>query len=401
VSEVIRITVTTEETPVNLTVETPETYSVTMSPIAIPTQETLQAFIDSATADATNAAASASASANAAATSEQSAADSETAAEAAQLAAEAAATYAETAIEQIIWNDITFLTFTDSPVTLDATSNGKLFAVDCTSGAVAITLPLISTLDLDFPFSLGIKKTDASANAITVTRAGTDTVDGGTSKTINDQNSGATFIPEESPTPDAWQTCSFGATPADGSITTAKLLDGGVTLSKLAQEVINFLVPVGTKIESIRTDVPNGFVSGMNKSIGKTSGDYQGSSYFALYGYLWAMSGLSTTAGDPFRISTTKGASALADWDALKTITIDFETNEIFTRAKGSSRNLGSYQADDLKAHTHTVNNNTSSAGSSNNSSGGAAFNTTFNTGSTGGAETRPKNTALNVYFKY
>lgn len=247
-SDTIHITVTAEETPIELTVSPPETYSVTMSPIAIPTQETLQEFIDSATADATTAAASALSSANAAATSATAAQDAKTASETAQEAAEAAAAYAETAIEQIIWNDITFLTFSDSPVALDATANGKLFAVDCTGGAVAITLPLISTLDLDFPFSLGIKKTDASANAITVTRAGTDTLDGGTSKTINDQNSGATFIPEDSPSPDAWQSCAFGSTPADGSITavkiasnavvTAKILDANVTEAKIADAAI-------------------------------------------------------------------------------------------------------------------------------------------------------------------
>jgi hypothetical protein len=230
-NETIYLTVTTQETPTSVQVSTPSTINVLMSPIAIPTQETLQLFIDSATADATNAATSAQDSATAAAESETNAAASESAAEAAQLAAEAAAAYAETAIEQIIWNDVIFVTLADSPLTLDATSNGKLYAVDCTSGAVTINLPQISTLDLDFPFSLGIKKTDATINAITINRAGTDTIDGGTSKTVSDQNAGATFIPEESPTPDTWQTCAFGSSPADGSITKAKLATGAKDLT--------------------------------------------------------------------------------------------------------------------------------------------------------------------------
>lgn len=230
-SETIYLTVEPIETTIELEVTQNPAINVMFSPISIPSQETLQEFIDTTTSTATEAAEQAIASAASALTSEQNASNSETAAEAAQLAAQAAATYAETAIEQIIWNDVIFVTSGDSPLTLNTTSNGKLYAVDCTSGAVVINLPQISTLDLDLPFSLGIKKTDASANAITVNRASTDTIDGGTSKTINDQNSGATFIPEDSPSPDAWQTCAFGSTPADGSITKAKLAVGARDLT--------------------------------------------------------------------------------------------------------------------------------------------------------------------------
>lgn len=65
-----------------------------------------------------------------------------------------------------------------------------------------------------------------------------------------------------------------------------------------------------------------------------------------------------------------------------------------------AGRTLGSYQADELLAHTHTL------AFGSTSDSGVYAVNdstpvTTTNTGSTGGAENRVKNVALRVCMKY
>jgi len=122
------------------------------------------------------------------------------------------ATAAQTAVNSAFWRDVLFLTFSDSPVTIvDATHRGKLLCFDCTSGAITVNLPAIAGLNLTTAFTLGIKKTDASGNTVTVNRASTDTIDGATSKVIQVANSGAVFVPDTSPSPDTWTTAEFGA----------------------------------------------------------------------------------------------------------------------------------------------------------------------------------------------
>lgn len=448
-----------------------------------------QTYANNAATSAGEAEDSADAAANSetnAALSAANAATSETNAASSETAAAGSAALAQQAADSVLFNDVIFITAGMSPITIDDTYRGAMLACDCSLGPIVINLPQISALDLSFPWTVSLKKTDASGNSVTVNRAGTNLIDAGVTKTLGSANSGVTLIPDADPNPDVWTSAEFGA--AAGNITSDKFSgngsttaftlsvapgsknntqvfidgvyqnkagysvsgttltfteapvtgsdnievntgttlpvgtpsDGSVTMEKLAAILQGYLVPVGTKIESIRTDVPAGYVSGMNKSLGKTSGDYQGSNYYALYAYIWAMPGTSTTAGDPFKISTTKGASALADWDALKTITIDFETNEIFTRAKGSARNLGSYQDSDNKSHQHTGRGRTADVGFPVDGSSGLAtdasvgINSSGTLGSltrtrpttsafdaSGGTESRPKNVALNVYFKY
>lgn len=133
-------------------------------------------------------------------------------------AAAASATAAQNAAASVIWNDVVFLTNADSPYTVTNSQRGKLLSVDCTSGAVTINLPAISGLDLSSPFVLGIKKTDTSANAITINPDGSEEIDGNASKTISVTNSGATFIPDTDPTPDSWTTAGFGASAGNLSV---------------------------------------------------------------------------------------------------------------------------------------------------------------------------------------
>lgn len=161
--------------------------------------------IQNAAAEAAAAAASAaaaSASASAASTSETNAAASEAAAAAAAVA--------------VFGSDVVFKTFADSPLTIDSTYRGKLVCVDATGGNVAITLPQISGLDLSVPFIVGVKKTDATGNTVTTSRAGSDTIDGGTSFVLSDADSGAMIIPDTGPSPDEWTTLLFGGTGGGG-----------------------------------------------------------------------------------------------------------------------------------------------------------------------------------------
>lgn len=139
--------------------------------------------------------------------------------------AAASAAAAATAADSIIWNDVSFKTFSDSPITLTSADRGKLIVIDCTGGAVSVTLPQISGLSLSDPFVLGVKKSDVSVNAVTINRAGTDTIDGATSTQISQPNSGKILIPDTDPSPDEWTTQFFG---------TADSFSNGVSFSEIS-----------------------------------------------------------------------------------------------------------------------------------------------------------------------
>jgi hypothetical protein len=173
--------------------------------------EAAQAAAELAEANAETAEANAETAEANAETAEANAETAEANAEIAQAAAEAAATAAQNAAAAVIWNDVVFLTVADSPFTITNAHRGKLLCVDASGGAVAMTLPEISGLSLASPFVLGIKKTDSSGNAVNVSRAGSDTIDGATSKSIAVADAGATFIPDTDPAPDEWTTADFGA----------------------------------------------------------------------------------------------------------------------------------------------------------------------------------------------
>ena len=66
---------------------------------------------------------------------------------------------------------------------------GTFFKCDATSGAFAITLPAAGTLvsAVDVSRVLVFIKTDSSANAVTVTRAGSDTINAGTTHVLTAQ----------------------------------------------------------------------------------------------------------------------------------------------------------------------------------------------------------------------
>jgi hypothetical protein len=144
-------------------------------------------------------------------TAETNAETAETNAEAAQAAAEAAQAAAETAAQSVIWADVVFLTFADSPYTIGVGDYGTLYAVDTTGGNVAITLPAIAGLDLSIAWSIGVKKTDSSGNTVTITRASTDTIDGATSKTLDVQNQYSVLVPDTDSTPDQWTALDGGS----------------------------------------------------------------------------------------------------------------------------------------------------------------------------------------------
>lgn len=73
-----------------------------------------------------------------------------------------------------------------------ATANDQVILVDCTGGAVTITLPAIATANRGKEYR--IKKIDASGNAVTVARSGSDTIDGATSSSLTAQYQSKDYV---------------------------------------------------------------------------------------------------------------------------------------------------------------------------------------------------------------
>lgn len=160
-------------------------------------------------------------------------------------AAAASALAASAAADSQIFSDVIFLDFGDSPYTVDDDDNGALLLFDTSGGNIAITLSTISSLTL--PFNVTVGKSTADGNFITVTRGGSDTIEGGTNKILTTIGQKITFIPDEDPSPDQWVTATYGA--SGGNFTVDDFTGDGVedefTLSLAPGTENNTLVYVG------------------------------------------------------------------------------------------------------------------------------------------------------------
>lgn len=124
-----------------------------------------------------------------------------------------------------------------------------------------------------------------------------------------------------------------------------------------------------------------------------------------LFSLLWASVDVTVLPiYDSAGVLTTKGVSNTADFAANKRLAIpDMRANFVrgFDDGRGvdTSRALGSYQADDNKAHTHTV---TSRVDDSPNTAiaGGSGAGSGSETTSSNGSEARPKNIAALAVIK-
>lgn len=103
-------------------------------------------------------------------------------------------------------------------------------------------------------------------------------------------------------------------------------------------------------------------------------------------------------------ISTTFGAGDGSTTFALPDLRGYFPRGFDDSRGVDAGRTFGSNQGDDLKAHTHSVSpptaNDDTASGLTTTGTGGAETITPYNTGSTGGTETRPVNIALAFCIK-
>jgi hypothetical protein len=166
------------------------------------------AQIASAQTDATAAAASAAA-----------ALVSQGAASTSQTAAAASAASAAAQLASAFFRDVSYKTVANSPLTITSADNGKLFVFDSSGGAIAVSLPQMSTLTPPFNVAFLLK---TAGNAVTVSRGSTDTIMGATSKVLSAALTGFQLVADTDASPDDWSAMDFGAA-ADGSITNAKL----------------------------------------------------------------------------------------------------------------------------------------------------------------------------------
>lgn len=70
-------------------------------------------------------------------------------------------------------------------------------------------------------------------------------------------------------------------------------------------------------------------------------------------------------------------------------------------RGVDAGRVIGSWQSDEIRSHTHVIGIGTSEGDNPNTSTNGSGRNSQMNTDSTGGAETRPRNTAFSAMLKF
>lgn len=73
---------------------------------------------------------------------------------------------------------------TKTAATYTATISDTVLLLDATSNNIVITLPAASAAGAGFSCSLRFKRTDSTANTVTIQRAGADTIDGGTTTTL-------------------------------------------------------------------------------------------------------------------------------------------------------------------------------------------------------------------------
>lgn len=93
----------------------------------------------------------------------------------------------------LVFTQVVDLTFVDSPYQVLNTDKGKLFRIDTTGGNFEFRLP---TMQPDDSWRVSAVKIDMSANVINVLPYAADTIDGGSSDTVEDMSYGQTYYRE-------------------------------------------------------------------------------------------------------------------------------------------------------------------------------------------------------------
>jgi len=149
-------------------------------------------------------------------------------------AAENAAAAAASSAAEGLYNDVITLTSADSPYVPSLAQEGTMFRLDMTSGAITINLSALSVYGEDMKFAF--VKVDATGNAATINRGGTDTIEGNTSASLSIQYESNVFVGDSAT--GMWIDVVQSTGIADGSVTNAKIADNAVTTAKINNSAV-------------------------------------------------------------------------------------------------------------------------------------------------------------------
>jgi len=154
---------------------------------------------------------------------------------------------------------------------------------------------------------------------------------------------------------------------------------------------LNPVIPIGTVMPFYGTDIPAGFLA-------MTGGTYSKSTYADLWNF--AVNNALTTTNSTLKtkfIDLLNGSFKVPDLrgqflrgqDSTGTVDVD-----------GAARGIGDVQADELKAHTHTLTTSPTATQGHGGSLPLVFDQSSSTTGSTGGSETRPKNVVVTYIIR-
>ena len=267
-------------------------------------------------------------------------------------------------------------------ITLDATAFGKLYILTGGSGNVTITLPELIAAGSTYKRGQGIAFRNLSNNAVTINRAGTNQIYG-IQLFSNDAAIGweyAYLMPGE----ELFLVEAF--------VGIGRWYPGHMQGNFNTVGEVNYLPSADARV---------GYLPCKGQLVSRAN-------YPRLY--RWASMNNAVIADADWSAGTTPGNFTHGDGNALTGTTFRLpDLRGLFIRGLDDSagidtaRTLGSYQADELAAHTHTTATNAGSltAGTTAVGSNGASATGTISTGSTGDTETRPVNVALMPFIKY
>lgn len=218
---------------------------------------------------------------------------------------------------------------------------------------------------------------------------------------------------------------------ATGAVTTVKIGDGQVTLAKMADiagpsilgrstgtgapEAIGLSNPtalnallgrIGQIFQYMGTTAPTGSLKCNGGTVGSAlSGSTNASAdYAALFAVLWALPAATSPIFTSAGAGSTRGADAATDFADNKRLTIpdmrgEFSRGLDDGRGVDTGRVIGSAQAGQMPAHTHTIGDAGlwSNGGQASYSSAG----TGLSTGSTGGTDNSSENRPRNIAWPY
>ncbi len=93
------------------------------------------------------------------------------------------------------WRQAIFAVSTQSGTSYNISASNTVVIADATSNNVSIVLPVASTVT---GYRYYIKRKDGTGNSVTIDRSGSDTIDGATSQTLQQQYTSATVVSDGS-----------------------------------------------------------------------------------------------------------------------------------------------------------------------------------------------------------